>query len=385
MSRLDGSGPPPFLRLARLLDLGLFSDAPTDAFKALVPRTDKEWEDLFISARNNRALAPLCYIFSERPAFGALAGEEELFAMQEWHGALSFRSGEIRKQIVELADLFARNDRRLILLKGAARLFDDLYPDISCRFSVDIDLLIDEPEIFYKTYELGYSPLDDASYDMKAIRAGDISAATGPTFHHLPPLYREGDQVTVELHTRPFSPKFDHLGIPALWQDARAIEGSPAILVPSVPHQIIINIIHTLLHGLAKEQFSLSVRDLFEGHVLYAKAGAKERERVRAHFSDAGYGKDFDLWRSVCFRVFENPIYQGPVVRFHQRFFDRLVTTQSDPKAKFRLRLVSKIKEFLFLELWNLPRLKMRLRHLMSAAFWQRAKAQFKFSRQRRK
>lgn len=384
MSGLDQSALAPFLRLARLLDRGLFADRPSDAFQALVPRTDNDWEDLFVSARNNQALAPLCYIFAAKPAFGALAGEEELLAMREWHDALAFRSGEIRTQITELADLFAQNDKRIILLKGAARLFDDLYPDISCRFSVDIDPLIDDPAMFYRTFALGYSPLDDASYDMKAIRNGDISAATGPTFHHLPPLYREGDQVTVELHIRPFAPKFDHLGIPGLWQDASAIAGRPALLVPSVPHQIIINIIHTLLHGLAKEQFSLSVRDLFEGHALYMKANEDQREQVRAHFSEAGYSKDFELWRSVCFQVFENPLYQGREVGFHKRFFARLVTTQLDPKARFRLRLISKVKEFLFLEIWNWPRLKMRLRHFMSAAFWQRAKTQFRLSRQKR-
>lgn len=385
MPKLESSDLPPFLRLARLLDAGLFADEPSETFKALIPRTDAEWEDLFTVARNNRALAPLCYIFATKSAFGALAGEEELSAMEQWHAALDYRAREIRKQIVQLAGLFTEHGQRMLLLKGGTRLFDDLYPDISCRYSVDIDPLIEDVSIFYETFALGYSAFDNAAFDMKAIHAGDISVATGPGFHHLPPLYRDGDQASVELHTHPFARKYDNLRIPGLWAQARAAEGAPGIVMPSLPHQIIINIIHTLLHGLAKQQFNLSVRDLFEGHLLYTRADEQQREQVREHFATRGYGKDFDLWRSVCFRVFENPVYQVPETSFHIRFFERLVRTQADPKAKFRLRFFSKLKEFLFLEIWNWPRLQIRLRHLSSAAFWRRLMAQFRHSRRGRR
>ncbi len=385
MQELDNPAIPSFLRLARLLDLGLFADTPSGEFKALVPRSDKHWEELFVSAQNNRALAPLCYIFATKPAFGALAGDDEISAMQEWHEALSFRSSEIRKQIVELAGLFKQHDQRFMLLKGSSHLFDDLYPDISCRYSVDIDALIEDPAIFYDVFSLGHDTLEDDAFDMKAIRDGDISAATGPGFHHLPPLYRHGDQASIELHTKPFTRKYDNLAIPDLWSQAQTVDGRPGILVPSLPHQIIINVIHTLFHGLAKEQFSLSVRDLFEGHLLYTQADDRQRAQVKAHFEEKGYGKDFDLWRSVCFRVFQNPVYQVPETSFHSRFFERLVKTQGDPQAKFRLRFFSKLKEFLFLEIWNWPRLQIRLRHLLSAAFWRRLKAQFLYSRRGRK
>jgi hypothetical protein len=376
---------PAFLRLARLLDSGLFTGEPSDGFRALVPQTEAVWENLFVSARNNRALAPLCYIFATRPAFGALAGEEELSAMQDWHAALAFRSAEIRKQIVELAGLFSQHNQRFMLLKGAARLFDDLYPDISCRYSVDIDPLIEDPSIFYDTFSLGYRAFDDEAFDMKSIRSGDISVATGPGFHHLPPLYRQGDQASVELHTMPFTRKYDNLAIPDLWSQARTVDGRTGILIPSLPHQIIINVIHTLLHGLAKEQFSLSVRDLFEGHLLYTEANERQRAQVIGHFAERGYSKDFDLWKSVCFRVFQNPVYQVPETSFHGRFFERLVKTQADPKAQFRYRFFSKLKELFFLEIWNWPRLQIRLRHLASAAFWRRLMAQLRHSRRGRK
>lgn len=385
MPELEHQKLPAFLRLARLLDSGLFAEEPSDSFRALVPQTGAAWEDLFVSAQNNRALAPLCYIFATRPAFGAIAGQEELSAMQEWHEALAFRSGEIREQIVELARLFVENDQRFILLKGCAHLFGNLYPDISCRYSIDIDALVTDPAIFYKTFKLGYLVFDDEAFDMKSIRNGDISVATGPGFHHLPPLYRQGDQASVELHTRPFARKYDNLGIPDLWGHAQAVDRTPGILIPSLPHQIVINIIHTLFHGLAKQQFNLSVRDLFEGHLLYTRADEQQREQVREHFAEKGYGKDFDLWRSVCFRVFENPVYQVPETPFHNRFFERLVKTQADPKAKFRFRFFSKLKELLFLEIWNWPRLQIRLRHLASAAFWRRLMAQFRYSRRGRK
>ena len=85
MQELDNPAIPSFLRLARLLDLGLFADTPSGEFKALVPRSDQLWEELFVSAQDNRALAPLCYIFAAKPAFGALAGDDEISAMQEWH------------------------------------------------------------------------------------------------------------------------------------------------------------------------------------------------------------------------------------------------------------------------------------------------------------
>lgn len=378
MPEIAKTGIPPFIRLARLLDLGLFPDAPSDSFKALVPATDKEWEELFLSARNNRALAPLSYIFAAKPAFGALAGEEELSAMQEWHQAFAFRSHEIRKQIIELAELFAQHDQRLILLKGASRLFDGLYPDISCRYSIDIDPLIENPSMLYETYALGYQLFDDPSHDMKAIREGDISSLTGTLHHHLPPLYRDGEQASVELHTHPFSPKFNRLSIPDLWNDAGVVGDMPNILVPSLPDQIIINVIHTLLHGLAKKGFRISIRDLVEGHILYSKVNERQKTAVRKHFADAGYSKDFDLWLSVCFRVFGNPDYEVQETRSHRRFFQLLEKTQADQKTMVRYHYYSKLREMLFVEIWNPDRLRIRFRHLGTAAFWKRASALFK-------
>ncbi len=363
---------PPFLRLSRLLNLGLYADVPSPEFKALLPETDADWIDLFEVARNNRAIAPLSYIFSHKSEFGAMVGEEERAAMRVWHEALAFRALEVRKQITELAELTDKTGDRMVLLKGAARLFDNLYPDISCRYSIDVDPLIKNPALFYQFQEIGYEPYDDSSFNMAPIKAGDISSALTAAYHHLPPLYRNGYQASVELHTRAFSNSHSNLAIPDIWAQAIPVDGLPSLLLPSTVHQIIVNVVHTLLHSLAKQRFSLSVRDLFEGHRLYSTASDAEKKLVRMHFSDRGYERDFDLWSYICHRIFENAIYEVPETRFYRDFFERLTKTQSNPEAAFKYHLWAKIKAMIFFELTNWGRLKIRIRHLRSAAFWKR-------------
>jgi hypothetical protein len=208
-----------------------------------------------------------------------------------------------------------------------------------------------------------------------------MTSATGPTLHHLPPLYRTGDQVTIELHLHPFARNYDHLGLNDIWQNSQPLGGVDGLRSPSIADQIIINVIHTLLHGLAKERFTLSLRDLFEGRLLFKRATDADRDRVRTHFQDRGYAKDFELWLYLCKKIFDVPDIGVVETRFHKDFFDQLIEGQSDPSVRFKNKLKAKIRNFIFLELTNPRRLRNRVRHFMSAAFWRRVSNSYKNSR----
>ena len=363
---------PAFVRLGHILDKGLFAETPPAGFAELLPQTDDDWMALFASAQQNRALAPLSNIFAAKPAFASLLEQDELQALREWHQALRFRSEEIRSQVREIDRELHGDGHRFLLLKGSTRLFDDLYPDISCRYSVDLDLMVQNPDSFYTLMKNDRTILGGEAYNQKAILAGDLSSALGPAFHHLPPLYRLNDQASIELHTRPFETKFSHLANFDLWADAQPVDGLQAGLVPSVPHQIIIAVVHTMLQSLAKQSFTINIRDLFEGHRLWLLASPDDRKTVEEHFKACGHGRDVAMWHFLRHRVFGTAKCDAPHERRFDRFFDRLIQTQTDPDAWFKYRRAASIRNLLFVELWDRQRLIGRLRHFASNSFWDR-------------
>ena len=100
------------------------------------------------------------------------------------------RNLALREQMLGATGVLNRAGIEPLLLKGAGRLVDRLYPDEGWRFMRDLDILVPRDQLEEACQALlavGYRPTMDVD-------------PWPEDYHHLPPLYREGEAAVIELH-----------------------------------------------------------------------------------------------------------------------------------------------------------------------------------------
>jgi hypothetical protein len=110
--------------------------------------------------------------------------------LQFMHAENSRRNHTLRRELAEAAACLNCLDIEPLLLKGAARLVDGLYPDPGWRFMRDLDLLIPRERVAQAVgclASLGYRFPRDATEIL-------------PNRKHLPPLCRDGAVAVLEIH-----------------------------------------------------------------------------------------------------------------------------------------------------------------------------------------
>lgn len=328
---------PLYKQVARVLQHGL-SDAPADTIAAVLPENDENWMRLFAMASVHKVLSGLSYAAVACPNFTAALADEEYSALASWHQGFAERTKLIKAQMSELEQACTANGTPVMLIKGSARFYDDLYPDISVRHMADLDLLVQDHKPFHDMVEAGYdihnhNPLFglDGSDERLAKVLSD------KTMHHLPPISRLGDQVTIEFHVSPFDKRLSKLSIPSLWPDAAPVFEGSFFYMPSHAHQLIICIIHALYHGKGKNDLTIKIRDLYEGRNMFLRLSSEEVALVEDHFKACGYGRDYALWKFLCFDLFEDPELAIKPTRGQSRYVRKLYDYAVDPKWR-RLR-----------------------------------------------
>jgi Uncharacterised nucleotidyltransferase len=107
------------------------------------------------------------------------------------HTENSRRNHALRVQLRETAGCLNEIGIEPVVLKGAIRLVDGLYPDLGWRFMRDLDLLVPRDrrfDVVARLASIGYS--------------FTLEPAELPVQHrHLPPLGRDSDGAVVEIHT----------------------------------------------------------------------------------------------------------------------------------------------------------------------------------------
>jgi hypothetical protein len=120
------------------------------------PEHPEEWPSLLPALRTHR-LRPLAYWVARSLGLHppAVVAEE----LQSAFYSSALRHDRLRAALAEIADTFARNGLRLIVLKGLS-LAERLYPDPACRPMEDIDILVSPehlPSASRLIASLGYS------------------------------------------------------------------------------------------------------------------------------------------------------------------------------------------------------------------------------------
>jgi hypothetical protein len=171
-----------------------------------------------------------------------------------------------------------------LLLKGAAGLAEDLYPDPGMRIVGDLDLLVREAEV-----DGAVAALETAGFGVDTARQ-----LIGADHHHLPPRVHAEWRVGVDLHTRPAPRSLDGL------LDAERYVGDAhprdwrghQVLVPGPTDWLV----HNIAHGqIVDGHYWLGIprlRQLLDLALLRARhAGAIDMVGVEERFRKAGYGK----------------------------------------------------------------------------------------------
>lgn len=173
-----------------------------------------------------------------------------------------------------------------MVLKGAAALVEDLYPDQGMRIVGDLDLLLRDSEI-----ERAVAALEQAGF-----RDFDPRESFDADPHHLPPMIHTDLRVGIELHRRPVEHALDPLlgatecfanAQPRTWRDRQ-------ILVPGPTDWLV----HTIAHGqLADGHYYRGIprlRQLLDIALLRTRHGAAiDATAANERFARAGYGRVF--------------------------------------------------------------------------------------------
>lgn len=212
--------------LCGYLRAGLLGGAPPS------PAADIRWEILIEASSHHYVTPALAWCLRDQPGIPSEVGDY-------FNAALTLNERRNERLTEGLARVIAALnaiDIEPMLLKGAARLVDGVYPAPKLRFLGDLDVLI---------------PADrsaDAAATLKRIGFDEID----PTLlhHHLPMLHERDTGAGVELHTKLTHPPYDAIISAAwFWENARPfqLQGLRTRL-PDATLSVAHNIVHDQLH-----------------------------------------------------------------------------------------------------------------------------------------
>lgn len=119
--------------------------------------------------------------------------------MQTMHEALEARNHRLIEQARFILATLNQADITPLLLKGGDTLFYDLYPSKGSRFMSDLDILMP-----VGTVRAGQEQLAVQGYFVPKKYRDSLQ---GRDPHHAKPIYRDGDDCSIELHYKPLNYK----------------------------------------------------------------------------------------------------------------------------------------------------------------------------------
>ena len=234
-----------FAALCGHLRAGLLGAAPPD------PAADIDW-NLLVEASSYHFVTPaLAWCLRER---SDLPPEVRDYL----DAALSLnaqRNARLIEALARIAAALNAIDIEPVLLKGAARLVDGVYPATKLRFLGDLDVLIPAEraqEAAAVLKRMGFDAVENAGWNA--------------AHHHLPMLRERDTGACVELHTELCSPPYDAI-VPAAWfrmntQPLR-LQGA-RVCLPDATRTIAHNVVHDQLNHVNYRLGRFQLRQLLD-------------------------------------------------------------------------------------------------------------------------
>jgi hypothetical protein len=236
---------PPFALLCRLVDVRLAKSPPDRALLDTIADPCTPWPRLVTLSGVHLMTPAMAACLIDLALTGPLPPQLEAYLLA-MRAAATARNERLASQLHDVARHLNGVEIAPVLLKGAIRLVDGLYPDPAWRFMHDLDLLIPAHRL-----AVAQTALEEAGWRPMA---GEADSA-----HHVT-LVHPAAETRLELHREPLAAPCASL-LPAARVLARArmleLDGV-TVAVPSVEDQIV----HLVAHGMLQHAF------LFTGRCL---------------------------------------------------------------------------------------------------------------------
>jgi putative nucleotidyltransferase-like protein len=254
-----------------------------------------DWEALISVADRHLLLPALWKSLCRAGLISELEPDVRDF-LNEIYSLNAGRNSRIKSQATEVVDAFSRAGIASMLLKGAVFLFEAAAEDLGERMMLDLDVLVPERDLTRSIsllQELGYAAI------------GNQELA-----HHHPPLVRQGDIASVEVHWRVCE---DPNLLPAerVFSERMIVSaGSSRVSIPSPTHRII----HDLFHAAVQDgEFVGGVISLKALYDLIRIDGAHHAsidwERIDNSMRSSGFGRELEANIYLAERLFG---WEGP-------------------------------------------------------------------------
>ena len=290
--------PPPQTTLA-----GLFAEqrrgccGPSAA--ALRAVSEQEWDRLLTEASEQYVLPAFA---ASLASVGILPHIPMLVAefLPAVHAANRERNEELSGQLREAIALLNRVGLRPVLLKGAIRLIDGLYPDIGWRSMRDLDLLVPACRI-----QDAATALEAVGYASSPDRPGSLASRF--PHHHYPRLTHPHRLAPIELHTELFA--FGRgrslLGGAETMDAATEFElAGAAFAVPVAEHQFAHLVGHCQISSRGYACGQIMLRDLLEAMFLLGQPkGAFAMATAQARFTARGHPRAMTTFLAVLAKL----------------------------------------------------------------------------------
>lgn len=209
------------------------------------------------------------------------------------------RSLAIQYETKKVCQHLMNAGHELVLIKGAASLFNGVANPISTRFMSDIDILVRVKEI-----DSAFHILLSADYK-NALKPHELH---GKNHHHKPVLKREEGVCYVELHQWPVKSEYENL-LPTdnVWQKRMPLPLCDELQVSqlSAEQQIILTIVHSELSDRGIKEQHLELRQLYH-LVVTAEHYDKQIDwcRIKKHFVEHGQEKAINAALYAAYKLF---------------------------------------------------------------------------------
>ena len=264
--------PHPFDVVARVLAKRLQGGAPSEELRARVRTAGIAWERVLGLASAQFVLPAFAAALRDLDLIGSL--DEGLGAfLLAVHAANLERNVELRDELAAAVGVLNRAGIEPVLLKGAIRLTDRLYPDDGWRMLRDLDLLVPETSL-----SDAIRALEEAGYASCGLD-GEVR--------------RRGGACQIDLHTALFGGSQQA----PLLQAAQVLDRSRRLALedgrvrlPAVEHQLVHLIGHGQIRHCGHAIGRVDLRDRLEAAALVQWGRESvDWEAVWARFSAAGY------------------------------------------------------------------------------------------------
>jgi hypothetical protein len=239
------------------LDLGTWLSAEADYSQEQLTRLQREESYLpLISLANEYWLTGPLANQLQKAEFWLVLPVQLRSYLLELEKLYLQRSLAMQQETMFACDILLQANIKVVILKGAASLFNGVLKPISNRFMSDIDLLVadEKQSACEQLLKLqGYYPQPD-DFDLEA-----------HGHHHAPPLIRDNAICYVELHRRALKKSISTvLQADEIWQHAIPLSLSENVHVLQLhpTHQIILSIAHSELQDSGYSDKHLDLRQL---------------------------------------------------------------------------------------------------------------------------